>query len=142
MTQVKTGDTVRIHYTGTLSDGTEFGNTRGKEPMEFQVGSGEVPKGLDEALPGMAVGESKLVELPAERAFGEVRSDALHEVPRSQIPDNIPLDIGTRLRMQSADGNVVPVTVAGVDEQKVTLDENHPLAGKDLSFDIELVSIE
>lgn len=141
MTQVKPGDTVRIHYTGTLSDGTEFGSSHGSEPLEVTVGSGEILPGLDEALPGMEVGDSKEVALPAARAYGEVRPDAVHDVARSEIPEGVPLEIGTRLRMQTAGGAAIPVTVTSVSDDRVTLDENHPLAGQDLTFELELVAI-
>ena len=141
MTQVKSGDTVRIHYTGTLSDGSTFDSSEGRDPLEFTVGSGQIIPGLDTAMPGMAVGETKRVEVPAEQAYGEPNADALQAVPRSEIPEDIPLDIGTQLQVQTPSGQVMPVTVAEVTEEQVTLDANHPLAGKDLTFDIELVEI-
>ncbi len=141
MTQVKSGDTVRIHYTGTLSDGSTFDSSEGRDPLEFTVGSGQIIPGLDTAMPGMAVGETKRVEVPAEQAYGEPNADALQAVPRSEIPADIPLDIGTQLQVQTPSGQVMPVTVAEVTEEQVTLDANHPLAGKDLTFDIELVEI-
>ena len=141
MTQVKSGDTVRIHYTGTLADGSTFDSSEGRDPLEFTVGSGQIIPGLDTAMPGMAVGETKRVEVPAEQAYGEPNADALQAVPRSEIPADIPLDIGTQLQVQTPSGQVMPVTVAEVTEEQVTLDANHPLAGKDLTFDIELVEI-
>ena len=141
MTQVKSGDTVRIHYTGTLSDGSTFDSSEGRDPLEFTVGSGQIIPGLDTAMPGMAVGETKRVEVPAEQAYGEPNADALQAVPRSEIPADIPLDIGTQLQVQTPSGQVMPVTVAEVTKEQVTLDANHPLAGKDLTFDIELVEI-
>ena len=141
MTQVKSGDTVRIHYTGTLADGSTFDSSAGRDPLEFTVGSGQIIPGLDTAMPGMAVGETKRVEVPAEQAYGEPNADALQAVPRSEIPEDIPLDIGTQLQVQTPSGQVMPVTVAEVTKEQVTLDANHPLAGKDLTFDIELVEI-
>ena len=141
MTQVKSGDTVRIHYTGTLADGSTFDSSAGRDPLEFTVGSGQIIPGLDTAMPGMAVGETKRVEVPAEQAYGEPNADALQAVPRSEIPADIPLDIGTQLQVQTPSGQVMPVTVAEVTKEQVTLDANHPLAGKDLTFDIELVEI-
>ncbi len=142
MTQVKTGDTVRIHYTGTLQDGTQFDTSQGRDPLEFEVGSGQIIPGLDQALPGMAVGDTKSVEVPAESAYGAVDPNARQEVPRAGIPADIPLEPGSQLQMQTPDGRAVPVTVAEVDEETVTLDANHPLAGQDLKFDIELVSVD
>lgn len=141
MTQVKTGDTVRIHYTGTLSDGSTFDSSAGRDPLEFQVGSGQIIPGLDKAIPGMAVGEKKTVEVPADEAYGEKNPEAMQSVPRTEIPEHIPLDLGTQLQVQTPTGQTLPVTVVDVNENEVTLDANHPLAGKDLTFDIELVEI-
>ncbi|KCZ54917.1 peptidylprolyl isomerase [Hyphomonas beringensis] len=142
MTQVKSGDTVHIHYTGTLNDGTTFDSSEGREPLTFQVGSGQIIPGLDSAIPGMAIGDKKTVNVPADEAYGPVNPDMRQEVPRGQIPADIPTEVGTRLQMQTQTGQVVPVTVVAVDDNAVTLDANHPLAGKDLTFDIELVKID
>lgn len=141
MTQVKTGDTVRIHYKGTLEDGTTFDSSEGRDPLEFTVGSGQIIPGLDAALPGMEEGEKKTVEVPAADAYGQPDPNAKQAVPRADIPEDIPLDIGTQLQVQTPQGQVMPVTVAEVTEQQVVLDANHPLAGKDLTFNIELVSV-
>ncbi|MBW4982757.1 peptidylprolyl isomerase [Mameliella sp. CS4] len=141
MTQVKTGDTVRIHYTGTLTDGSTFDSSQGRDPLEFTVGSGQIIPGLDKAIPGMTVGDKKTVQVPAEDAYGETNPEARQDVPRAEIPDDIPLDLGTQLQVQAQGGQVLPVTVVAVTEEVVTLDANHPLAGKDLTFDIELVEI-
>ncbi|MBN2906423.1 MAG: peptidylprolyl isomerase [Rhodobacteraceae bacterium] len=141
MTQVKPGDKVRIHYTGTLADGSTFDSSQGRDPLEFTVGSGEIIPGLDGALPGMTAGEKKTVEVPCEAAYGAHNPDATQAVPRDQVPDDIPLEIGTQLQLQTPQGQVMPVVVAEVTETEVVLDANHPLAGKDLIFAIELVSI-
>ena len=141
MTEVKSGDTVAIHYTGTLLDGTTFDSSKGREPLEFQVGSGQIIPGLDKALPGMTVGDKKVVKIASEDAYGPANPEMRQAVPREGIPADIPLELGTQLQMQTPDGNAVPVTVVGVDEATVTLDANHPLAGKDLQFDIELLKI-
>ena len=141
MTQVKSGDTVRIHYTGTLSDGKVFDTSSGREPLEFTVGSGQIIPGLDSAIPGMEVGEKKVVDVPVEEAYGPIDPAHRQSVPRGEIPDHIPLDIGTQLQLQSPQGQVMPVTVFEVTDDSVTLDANHPLAGRDLVFEIELVSI-
>ena len=141
MTQVKTGDTVRIHYTGTLSDGTTFDSSAGRDPLEFTVGSGQIIPGLDQAIPGMTVGDRKTVEIAPEEAYGPVHDEARQHVPRTEIPDHIPLDLGTQLQVQTPTGQTVQVVVAEVTEEVVTLDANHPLAGKDLTFAIELVEI-
>ena len=141
MTQVKSGDTVRIHYTGTLTDGSTFDSSEGRDPLEFTVGSGQIIPGLDTALPGMAVGEKKTVNVSGDEAYGPLNPDMRQAVPREGIPPEIPLEIGTMLQMQTPEGQVVPVTVVELGEEEVTLDANHPLAGKDLIFDIELVEI-
>ncbi|MFT6457094.1 FKBP-type peptidyl-prolyl cis-trans isomerase [Pseudophaeobacter arcticus] len=141
MTEVKNGDTVRIHYTGTLADGSVFDSSEGRDPLEFTVGSGQVIAGMDAGLPGMRVGDKKRLEIPADEAYGPLNPEARQAIPREGIPDDIPLELGTQLQMQSPEGHVLPVTVVEVTEATVTLDANHPLAGKDLTFDIELVSI-
>ncbi len=141
MTQVKTGDTVRIHYTGTLSDGTTFDSSTGRDPLEFTVGSGQIIPGLDKAIPGMEPGDKKTVEIAPEEAYGPVHAEARQAVPRQEIPDDIPLDLGTQLQVQTPNGQTMNVTVAEVSDTEVTLDANHPLAGKDLTFAIELVEI-
>lgn len=141
MTQVKAGDTVRIHYTGTLADGSTFDSSQGRDPLEFQVGSGQIIPGLDKAIPGMTVGDKKTVEVPADEAYGQPNPEARQAVPRGEIPENIPLDLGTQLQVQTPTGQVMPVTVVEVTETEVTLDANHPLAGKDLTFAIELMEI-
>lgn len=141
MTQVKSGDTVRIHYTGTLSDGEVFDTSSGRDPLEFIVGSGQIIPGLDSAIPGMEVGDKKVVDVPVDEAYGPIDPANRQTVPRAEIPDHIPLEIGTQLQLQSPEGQVMPVTVFEVTEETVTLDANHPLAGRDLTFEIELVSI-
>ena len=142
MTQVKAGDTVRIHYTGTLTSGETFDSSAGRDPLEFVVGSGQIIPGLDKALPGMAVGDKKSVDVPCAEAYGEKRDEAIQAIPRSEIPDHIPTEPGTQLQMQAPTGQVVPVTVVEANEEQVILDANHPLAGKDLNFAIELVEIK
>lgn len=142
MTTAKQGDTVRIHYTGTLTDGTVFDSSEGRDPLEFQVGSGAIIPGLDAAIPGMTVGDAKTVNVPAEQAYGPINDQARQAIQRTDIPADIPLEVGTQLQMQTPQGQVVPVTVADVTDSEVTLDANHPLAGKDLTFAIEMVEIK
>ena len=141
MTQVKSGDTVAIHYTGTLLDGSTFDSSDGREPLEFVVGSGQIIPGLDVALPGMEVGDKKVVKISSEDAYGPLNPEMRQAVPREGIPADIPLEVGTQLQMQTPDGQAMPVMVVEVDDATVTLDANHPLAGKDLQFDIELMKI-
>ena len=142
MTQVKSGDTVRIHYTGTLKDGSTFDSSQGRDPLEFVVGSGQIIPGLDKAIPGMTVGDKKTVDVPADEAYGQADPNARQAVPRAEIPEDLPLEIGTPLQVQTPQGQVLQVTVAEVTDEHVTLDANHPLAGKDLTFAIELVAID
>lgn len=142
MTEVKTGDTVAIHYTGTLTDGTTFDSSQGRDPLEFVVGSGQIIPGLDVALPGMTVGEKKQVQIPCDQAYGPLNPEMRQAVPREGIPAEIQLEVGVQLQMQTPDGQAMPVMVVDVDEATVTLDANHPLAGKDLTFDIELMDVK
>jgi FKBP-type peptidyl-prolyl cis-trans isomerase 2 len=141
MSDVKAGDTVRIHYTGTLVDGSTFDTSSGRAPLEFTVGSGQIIPGLDRAIAGMAVGERKTVEVPAAEAYGDRNPDGVQSVPRTEVPPHIPLEPGTQLEVQTGDGRSLPVTVADVTEEAVVLDANHPLAGKDLIFEVEIVEI-
>ncbi len=142
MTALKSGDTVAIHYTGTLLDGSTFDSSEGREPLEFEVGSGMIIPGLDRAMPGMEVGDKKIVKIACEDAYGPLNPEMRQAVPREGIPADIPLEVGTQLQMQTPDGQALPVMVVEVDEATVLLDANHPLAGKDLQFDIEVVSIK
>ena len=141
MAAIKKGDTVRIHYTGTLSDGTVFDSSAGKDPLEFQVGVGHVIAGLDAALMGMNVGEKKVVDIASDDAYGPVREGGRQEFPRSMIPDTVPLEAGGQLQMQTQDGRVILMQVLSFDDETVVADANHPLAGKDLTFDFEVVSL-
>lgn len=141
MKTVENGDKIALHYTGTLNDGTVFDTSEGRGPLEFTVGSGQVIVGLDKELTGMAVGDKKTVTAVADEAYGPVHDHARQSVPRDQFPDNVPMDIGTQLQMQTPEGEIVMVSIAEVAEDSVLLDANHPLAGKDLTFAIELVSI-
>ena len=141
MTQAKNGDTVRINYSGRLTDGTEFDTSAGREPLEFTLGEGQVIRGLEEHVQGMEPGTKDTVTIPSDAAYGPHRPEAVQTVDRAAVPDGIDLRVGTRLQARSADGGVLPITVIGVDESTVKVDANHPLAGKDLVFDVELLEI-
>ena len=141
MRQAKTGDTVRINYTGTLQSGETFDSSEGREPLEFVVGSGQIIPGLDAAIPGMCVGDKKTVQVVSDQAYGAVNEAARQTVPRGEFPEGLKLEVGTQLQMQTPQGQVVNVVVAEVSPQEVTLDANHPLAGKDLTFAIEVMDI-
>ena len=142
MGQAKTGDSVKIHYTGTLDDGTQFDSSEGREPLAFELGSGQVIPGFDKAVDGMAVGESKKVNIPAEDAYGPHHPQMVQEVPRSALPDDLEPEEGMGLQAQGPDGQVINLVVTAIQDDSITVDGNHPLAGKALNFDIELVSID
>ena len=142
MSQAKTGDAVKIHYTGTLDDGTQFDSSAGREPLAFELGSGQVIPGFDKAVDGMAVGESKTVNIDADDAYGPHHAQMVQEVPRSALPEDMEPAEGMGLQAQGPDGQVVNLVVTSVQEDSITVDGNHPLAGKALNFAIELVSID
>jgi peptidylprolyl isomerase len=141
MTQAKHGDTVRIHYTGRLTDGTQFDSSDGREPLEFQLGSGQIIQGLDEQVQGMSVGDKQTVTIPADGAYGPHRPEGVQSVPRTQIPEGVDTSIGARLQATGSDGRAMTLTVVDTSDDAVTVDANHPLAGKDLVFDVELVEV-
>ncbi len=141
MAQAATGDTVRVHYTGTLDDGTVFDTSSGREPLEFTLGGGQVIPGFDRAVDGMNPGDSETVKIPAEDAYGPHREEMMLEVDRAQVPAELNPQVGERLEIKQQNGQSVPVTVTAVTETLVTLDGNHPLAGQALTFEIELVEI-
>jgi peptidylprolyl isomerase len=141
MTEVKSGDTVRIHYTGKLTDGTEFDSSTGREPLEFQVGAGQVIPGLDREVEGMTVGEENTVTIPAAAAYGPRDEAQVQTLPRTAIPDGLSVAPGARLQASTPDGRQIPLTVVDLDDEKVTVDANHPLAGQDLVFDVKVVEI-
>lgn len=141
MTQVKTGDAVKVHYTGRLQDGTTFDSSDGREPLSFTVGAGMVIKGFDNALIDMQVGESKTVEIPVLDAYGPANPEMILEFPNTQFPEDMKPEVGLTLHLSDNMGNNIPATIIEVKEETVIIDANMPLAGKDLIFDIELVEI-
>lgn len=141
MTTAKSGDTVRIHYTGTLHDGTEFDSSSGRDPLEFALGGGQVIPGFDSAVDGMSVGENKTVTIPPEDAYGERHDQLVQEVPKNALPDEIDPEVGMHLQSRSPEGQVLNLVVTDVADEAITVDGNHPLAGQALTFDIELVEI-
>ena len=141
MTRAKSGDTVRIHYTGTLDDGTQFDSSAGREPLEFVLGQGQVITGFDKAIEGMEAGDRKSVRIEADDAYGQHRSELVQEVPRSALPDEITPKEGMALQSKNPEGRVTDLVVTTVTDESITVDANHPLAGKALSFDIELIDI-
>ncbi len=139
MTQVRRGDNVKVHYTGKLPDGTVFDSTAGREPLSFAVGSGQVIKGFEEAVLGMEVGESKVVDIQVDKAYGVRKEELVMQVPISQVPPDLKPEVGLRLEMGGTQGEIIRVAVTAITATHITLDANAPLAGKDLTFAIELV---
>ncbi|PRY85264.1 FKBP-type peptidyl-prolyl cis-trans isomerase [Mongoliibacter ruber] len=135
------GDAVKVHYTGKLNDGTVFDSSANREPLQFTLGDGNMIKGFDAAVQGMEIGQEKSVTIPSVEAYGEKRDDMMLDIPLTQVPPHIKPEIGMELSLQNQQGQPVPVRVVGVDEEKIILDANHPLAGQDLIFDITLVEI-
>jgi peptidylprolyl isomerase len=139
MTQVRRGDNVKVHYTGKLDDGTVFDTSEGHEPLTFAVGSGQVIKGFDEAVLGMTVGETKVVHIPVEKAYGERKEELVMEVPVEQVPPDLNPEIGMRLEMGGLNGEIMRVVVKGITDTHIILDANPPLAGQALTFTLLLV---
>ena len=139
MRQATTGDTVKVHYTGTLDDGTQFDSSGGRPPLEVTIGSGQVIPGFEEALVGMAEGETKNVTVEPEGAYGPHHDQLVQTVERERIPSEIELEVGTLLQATDASGNQIRLQVVDFGDDTVTLDGNHPLAGKPLTFQVQLV---
>lgn len=141
MSKVKKGDQVAVHYTGRLTDGTVFDSSEGREPLAFQVGAGMMIAGFDAAVDGMEVGEKVTAEIPAAEAYGEAKEELIFDIPKTNFPADLNPQEGQQLAMSQPNGQQVPVKVKEVKEDSVVIDANHDLAGKDLIFDIELVSV-
>jgi FKBP-type peptidyl-prolyl cis-trans isomerase 2 len=142
MSTAKAGDTVKVHYQGTLKDGTEFDSSSGRDPLRFTIGSGQVIPGFDQAPIGMSVGDKKSVEISCDEAYGQHDPRQVQQVSREQIPQEVDVKPGSRLQASTPDGRQMLLTVVEATDDTVTLDANHPLAGEDLKFEIELVDIE
>ncbi len=142
MKQVQKGDTIKVHYHGRLTDGSTFDSSANREPLEFKVGSGMVIKGFDDGVTGMSIGDKKTINIPAAEAYGEVLDEQIIVFPIDKFPEDLKPEPGMQLQMNDGQGHVVPVVITAVSTTEVTLDANHPLAGKELIFDLELVSIE
>jgi FKBP-type peptidyl-prolyl cis-trans isomerase 2 len=137
----KSGDTVKVHYTGKLEDGTVFDSSAERDPLEFTLGGGQIIPGFEKAVMGMETGASKTITIPPDDAYGPHRDDMVMEVERSKLPPNFDPNVGSRLQIPQPQGRPVDVVVSEVSDTHLTLDANHPLAGKDLIFEIELVEI-
>ena len=141
MQQAKTGDVVKVHYTGKLTSGEQFDSSVGREPLEFTVGAGQMIKGFDLALPGMAIGEKKTINIAPAEGYGERSEEAIIPFPKENVPADMKLEPGMTLTLSNQMGQPVPVIVVEVQEAVIILDANHFLAGQELIFDIELVEI-
>ena len=136
------GDTVKVHYTGRLDDGSVFDSSAGGAPLEFTIGGGQMIPGFEQGVVGMAAGEARTVIIAADQAYGIYQPQGVIEVPRSDIPASIPLEVGMQLQATGRDGRPAYMTVLELSDDRVKLDGNHPLAGKDLTFDLQLVEIQ
>lgn len=141
MTTPKNGDTVRIHYSGRLTNGTEFDSSTGREPLQFTLGQNQVIPGLEAHVSGMEPGVRSTVTIPCDAAYGPRRPEAVVTLDRSKVPGGIDLQVGTQLQARTSDGSTMPITVTGIEKDSVEVDANHPLAGEDLVFEVELVEI-
>ena len=141
MQQVKVGDKVKVHYHGRLTDGSTFDSSEGREPLEFEVGSGQVIKGFDEGVTGMEVGQKKTIQIPVGDAYGPKDENMIVAFPKANFPEDLKPEVGMQLNMTNGSGQVIPVVIVEVADENVILDANHPLAGQDLTFDIEVVDI-
>lgn len=139
---MKSGDTVKVHYHGRLTSGETFDSSNGRDPLEFEVGSGMVIKGFDDGVTGMAIGEKKTITIPADEAYGPRQEEMMVEFPINQFPPDLKPELGMPLTMTTAQGHPVQVVIVEIRPETVVLDANHPLAGKDLVFDLELVEIK
>ena len=141
MAQAKQGDTVQVHYTGKLADGTVFDTSRNRHPLQFVIGNGQVIAGFDQAVTGMNIGESKTFVIPVDKAYGPRKEELIVTMKRDQLPLAETPKVGQRLEITQTDDQIMLVTVTAVTESSITVDANHPLAGKELTFDLELVGV-
>ena len=141
MSTVENGNTVTVHYTGTLNNGTEFDSSRNREPFSFQVGSGQVIPGFDTGVVGMTEGQTKTIVITSENAYGPLNEDALQEVPKTQFPPDFPVTIGETVHGETGEGQNFAARIVSEQDETITLDFNHPLAGEDLTFEVELLAI-
>jgi peptidylprolyl isomerase len=141
MAQAKTGDTVKVHYTGKLDDGTVFDSSEGREPLEFKIGEGGLIPDFEQAVVGMKPGDSKTIQIASENAYGPYHEEMVIDIERKELPEDLEPKVDQKLQVQQKEGEEFVVTVTEVTETSVKLDGNHPLAGKDLTFDIELTEV-
>lgn len=142
MSEAKKGSTVKVHYTGTLTDDTVFDSSREREPLEFTVGAGQMIEGFDVAVEGMSVGDTKKVTIPSEKAYGPRNEEAIFDVPKEKLPEGLEPEQGMQLEASQPDGKKQLLMITDIKDEAVQVDANHPLAGKDLVFDIELMEVK
>ena len=141
MSPADNGNTVKVHYTGKLEDGTVFDSSEGRDPLEVKLGTNAIIPGFEKGLMGMEVGDKKTITIPSEEGYGPRRDELIMEVDKSAFPENITPEVGLQLQMQREDGQNLPVTIAKIEDEKITLDANFPLAGKTLIFDVEMMEV-
>lgn len=141
MSQVKKNDNVKVHYTGKLSDGQVFDSSEGREPLAFTVGAGQMIPGFDNGVIGMALNEKKTIVIPAAEAYGEERAELIQEVPKTNLPEDLVPEVGMGLVSTAPNGQQIQFVVRAVNEDTIVVDANHPLAGKELTFEVEVVEI-
>jgi len=142
MAKAKKDDTVKVHYTGKFKDGNTFDTSEGRDPLSFTIGKDQVIPGFENGIIDMEVGEKKTVEIPVAEAYGEYRKELLLKVDLKQLPEGAKPVIGDKLEMTNENGDIIPVLVADITDTDIVLDANHPLSGQELTFDLELVSID
>lgn len=142
MQQAKKGDSVKVHYHGKLTDGSTFDSSEGREPLEFEIGGGMVIAGFDDGVTGMIIGEKKTIQIPVDQAYGPRQDEMVMEFPKDRFPADMVPEVGMQLNMSNGSGQNFPVVIVEVKDELVVLDANHPLAGQDLIFDLELVAID
>jgi FKBP-type peptidyl-prolyl cis-trans isomerase 2 len=138
---IENGQKVKIHYTGTLDDGNQFDSSAGRDPLEFEMGAGMVIPGFETGVVDMAVGEKKSIHIPATEAYGEKRDEMVMEFERAQLPEGLEPEVGMGLQMQGPEGQPIPVQITAIADETITIDANHPLAGQNLNFELELVEV-
>ena len=141
MSSAKVGDKVKVHYTGKLEDGQVFDSSQGRDPFEFTLGEGKVIPGFEKGITGMEVGQEKTLTIPPTEAYGEHREALVADVNKSEFPEHITPEVGQSLQLRQEDGSPITARITEIDNEKVTLDANHPLAGKTLVFDVKLIEI-
>jgi len=141
MKKAQANDTVKVHYKGTLSNGEIFDSSEDRDPLQFKIGNGQVIPGFDKGIEGMEVNQEKTINIPASDAYGQIRQELIQEIPKANIPKDIKPEVGLKLVSKTQSGQEIPIVVTKVEDETITIDANHPLAGQDLTFEVKLVEI-